>query len=130
MRINKLRLILFFVLVNSIISGAYAQVLKGRLLYGHLGAPKVKVIIAPRTKSNELITEDNFFYGDNQELLQKMNAIVTVTNADGYYFFNDIKQGKYIIKVCEPYGVTYKFSISEDNYNFKLIPDLHAVSQE
>lgn len=115
--------VLFILVIFSAVS--FGQVLKGRLLYSD-GKPvkNVKVIVAPRNRFNQEITDSrNFFYGDNISLLSKMNASTSITNEEGWYYFNKIKSGRYILRVCERFGIVYNFRITDDNYDFKLIAD-------
>lgn len=119
----RCNLILFFLVLLSAVS--FGQVLKGRLLFSD-GSPvkNVKVIIAPKNRFNQEITDSrNFFYGDNTSLLSKMQASVAITNEDGCYYFINIRSGRYILRVCERFGIVYNFKIIDDHYDFKLIPD-------
>ncbi|SHN34234.1 carboxypeptidase-like regulatory domain-containing protein [Chitinophaga sp. CF418] len=121
--ILRCNLILLFLVILPVVS--FGQVLKGRLLFSNGNPVKnIKVIIAPRNRFNQQTTgSENFFYGDDPYLLSRMNAVVAVTNEDGYYYFNNIRSGRYILRVCERFGIVYNFKITDDNYDFKLIPD-------
>ena len=115
------------IMCNSLLITLQGQVLKGKLVFGSTPAKGIKVILVERTKSNEKITGNLFFYGDNLSQLKSMNAVVAITNNEGWYYFNKIRTGRYILKVCESYGTVYKFTVTEDKYEFKLIPELHAT---
>jgi hypothetical protein len=124
-RINK-----FLFLLSALTCCAFlaldAQVLKGRVMYGTAAARGVKVVLAPNNSSNEMIISYPRFLGDDISQLRKMNAVVALTNNDGYYYFSNIRSGRWMIKVCVQQGTVYKFILLNDRYTIQLIPDLRA----
>jgi hypothetical protein len=117
-------LLLTVCLTNCFYCGA--QTIKGRLSFkGNDLAKGLKVILVPRTTDNERITGNNFFLADDQNLLEKMHAVVSYTNNDGYYFFSKIRAGRYILKVCCAYGMVYKFTVP-NSYQVLVIKNLPA----
>jgi len=125
--VNKMVLMTMLVIFAGILQGKAQQVLKGRLFYGNNPAKGAKVIIAPRSPLSETVTGDRYFYGNDQMQLRNMNAQVTVTNGDGWYYFSNIGTGSYIIKVCQPNGTVYRFTVAEAQYSFKFVPSLQAT---
>ncbi|WP_205756011.1 hypothetical protein [Lacibacter luteus] len=110
-----------------------AQLIQGRVLHTGINTSKpvpakgVKVILFPRNPTTEKISDNFFFYGDDKIQLQKLNAIVTSTNDAGIYYFSKVKEGRYIVKVCVAYGMTYKFKVVSSQYKVLNIKDLPAA---
>jgi hypothetical protein len=128
---NKLFLIVILVIFSNL--KVNAQVIRGRLLYSgsksikKIAAPNLQVILVPRTTSNEKTLDNLFFYCDNTEQLKSMNAKITLTDNAVFYNFNKIPKGKYILKVCDAYGILYKFTIVDNVYKTMFIPDKLAT---
>jgi hypothetical protein len=126
-KINKL--IQPLLLIASLVLFSYAgdaQTIKGKLTFGGPNVAKgQKVILVPRNPRNEEIVSSMSFYGDNHSQLQAMQAVITYTNNEGYYYFNDVRPGSYILKVCCSRGTVYKFTVPS-TYQVLAIRDLSA----
>lgn len=126
------RILLCISLAVFLSRAADAQTVKGKFYFNITNARKgpakyLKVILVPYNSTNESITGNLFFYGDDAEQLRKMGAQVTSTNNDGAYFFSNVKPGSYIIKVCERYGISYKCNATRFDNGVLNIADLNAV---
>ncbi|MEO8403493.1 MAG: hypothetical protein ABI480_02820 [Chitinophagaceae bacterium] len=127
--VGAITVLLIMLLVNSQLNG---QMIKGRLTSWHKTdtgnlVKGLKVIIVPRTPTNEKIVDNNFFWGDDQQQLNNMKAMVAFTDEEGYYYFSGVTTGRYILKVCYAYGMMYKFKIPDSNYKAMLIKNLPAT---
>lgn len=126
------RISLGMFLVALLSQAADAQTIKGKFYFNITSAKKgpakyLKVILVPYNSTNESITGNLFFYGDDAEQLRAMGAQVTSTNNDGAYFFSNVKPGSYIIKVCEKYGISYKCNAARFDNGVLHVADLNAV---
>jgi len=103
-------------------------IIKGMLMRKDRSVPArgVKIIIAPRTKVAEKILDDLFFYGENIEQLRMLNAAIAISDENGIYYFNNVHEGRYILKVCETYGIKYNFSVRRDTVKLNKIKPLVA----
>jgi len=118
-------------LITALIIGqiAYGQTIKGRLMYGSHGLAKgVKVILVPRTPDTENITASSSFVGADLHQLDRMHAVISYTNNDGRYYFSNVHQGRYILKVCYRSGTVYKFTVPS-TYQILQIRDLSVSPQ-
>lgn len=121
-----MRLLLLICVLSFISSkNIYAQYLQGRFVNGKEPARGIRIMLVPRNNTTEKLLSSNMWYGDNPEELKKLSAVVTITDNDGNYYFDKIKEGRYLLKVCDAYGTLYPFKIQTSDYkvlNIKQLP--------
>jgi hypothetical protein len=130
MRYNKLIATLF---LAGISIAANSQTIRGRMLFTDpaknpkVPAKEIQVLLAPQTPANDKIVSADIFMWDNADIIQKMNASITTTNDDGYYYFAKVPPGKYIVRVCRHAGIVYRFALNVAKNKYYLLPELRAM---
>ena len=112
----------------------YSQTVKGKIYYD-LGNSKRKmgsglvIYLIPNNSSNASIvrTISRYEASCNERLIKTArNYKVAVTDKAGYYFFNNITLGSYLLKVCTYYGGYYRFTIRAGFTGTLSLPDFEA----
>jgi hypothetical protein len=126
---------IFFILIMAFIcNNCQSQTLKGKVYYDVGGSKRKSAIgltiyLIPDNTKNAAIVNSSAKWEPscNEKLLSSaQNHKMTITDKEGYYHFNDISAGSYLIKVCKKSGGYYKFKISVAFKGTLSLPDLEA----
>jgi hypothetical protein len=129
MQTNTLKIMLVISALLFLCNESFCQnLVQGKLTFRNGNVAKgYKIIVVPKTKSNDNITNSLYFYGDDKGQLQQMKALIAFTNDEGKYYFKSLAAGEYILKVCTINGFKYKFRIKDGNYTVLNIKNLPAT---
>ena len=126
---------IFFILIMAFVyNTCLSQTLKGKVYYD-LGGSKRKsaigltIYLIPDNSRNAAIVSSSAKWDAscNEKLLSSAHDHkITITDKEGYYHFNNISAGSYLIKVCKKSGGYYKFKISATFRGTLSLPDLEA----
>ena len=125
-----------FLLLSAMIwlSMGYSQTVKGKLFYD-LGNSKRKAaaglvvyLLSNNTQTAPVIKAISKYETtcDEKKIKSDRNYKVASTDKEGYFFFNNIKKGSYLLKICTYYGGYYKFTIKADFKGTLSLPDYEA----
>jgi hypothetical protein len=126
-------MVLFFILAAAA-QQAPTGIIKGKLYYD-LGNKKtkmgadLKIYLVPKTSPNASIVKSASTYtaSCNEQMLQSAkNYKVAVSDKGGYYYFTNVTQGSYLIKICTYYGGFYSFTIKSSFRGTVNLPDFEV----
>jgi cell division protein YceG involved in septum cleavage len=112
----------------------YSQAVKGKIYYD-LGYSKKKIgsglviyLIPNNTQNASIVSSiSRDKVSCNEKLIKTArNYKVAITDKAGYYFFNNITPGAYLLKICTYYGGYYQFTIKTSFTGTLSLPDFEA----
>jgi uncharacterized protein (DUF2141 family) len=117
-----------------IFNNSHAQTIKGKIYYDVGGSKRktgigLTVYLIPNNTQNAAIVSRNAKWEGscNEVSLKSARSYkVTTTDKEGYYYFNNIPAGSYLVKVCKYYGGYYKFRVRTAFTGTLSLPDLEA----
>ncbi|WP_462249244.1 hypothetical protein [Ferruginibacter sp.] len=125
--------VLFFFLAAAAQKSA-TGIIRGKLYYD-LGSKKSKtgadlrIYLIPKTAANTSVVKNASAYTascDEKMLCSAKNYKVTISDKGGYYYFTNVTQGIYLIKICTYYGGYYSFTIKTNFKGTINLPDFEV----
>jgi hypothetical protein len=100
--------------------------LKGRIIkYDKNPCPQVAVILIPFNDENrKALSGNNIIYCDDVHQINEWHAKITLTNSSGYYYFYDLENGKYLLKVCKFANPYQEVSVNSNTTSTQTIQDI------
>ncbi len=132
------KIILSIVLLQFILAATAQRtatgIIRGKLYYD-LGSKKsktgtdLKIYLIPKIAANATVVKNASAYTascDEKMLSSAKNYKVAISDKGGYYYFTNVTQGVYLIKICTYYGGYYSFTIKTNFRGTINLPDFEV----
>ena len=132
------KIILSIVLLQFILAATAQRtatgIIRGKLYYD-LGSKKsktgadLKIYLIPKITANATVVKNASAYTascDEKMLSSAKNYKVAISDKGGYYYFTNVTQGVYLIKICTYYGGYYSFTIKTNFRGTINLPDFEV----